>query len=124
MSIHTEAHHLLAEINAVRRERVSEAGELATVMPPAYALVCLVSLLKDVDESEYWETGEERQVFIDALAMLAQLCRLSVLAKSEPGKNIDNASLAQMLDVEENEDLLALLAACMGMSPVPPGVVH
>lgn len=119
MMISTDARELMKDINAVRKESARERGDFFT--SPAVPFICFSALVKVADESDYWDDEDARAECLLGLAMLAQLTRLMVLVSIDPKDPVSNERLAEVLGIEGNPEILAMIATAIGMSPAWPG---
>lgn len=123
MKSDTKDQSLMDRINAARRSMVKTKGEFGAVDAPAAALVSLSALLAFAEEEKRWgeKDQEARDHCLQGLALLAQLTRLMVLAKTSPKEPITTDQLAEILGLDADEDLLSWVAIAIGAHPAWPG---
>lgn len=123
METDTKDQSLMDRINAARRAMVKTKGEFGAVDAPAAALVSFGALFAIAEEEKRWgETDQEvREQCLQGLALLAQLTRLMVLAKTSPKEPITTDQLGEILALDADEDLLSWVAVAIGAHPAWPG---
>jgi hypothetical protein len=102
---------------------VKSRGEFGAVDEPAAALVSLSALMAFAEEDKCWgeKDQEAREQCLQGLALLAQLTRLMVLAKTSPKEPITTDQLGEILGLDADEDLLSWIAVAIGAHPAWPG---